>query len=313
MAPMLRPKCLNYGDQIALIAPSSPVDSQQLMIAVDSVKFLGLKPVLYPSVKMRHGYLSGPDYIRASDINNAFSDPDIDGIFCVRGGYGVSRILDKIDYELISNNPKILLGYSDITGLHVAINQLCNLITLHSPMPSRGWRNLDSITLKSLTDNIFSTEPVDQTPNIDEEPIEIINPGVAEGRIVGGNLSLLVATLGSDYEIDTKNKILFIEEVDEKNYKIDRGLTALALAGKFRDCAGIILGTWAECGDPDLSPESNLSLHTIISEVVKPFGKPTINNFQAGHIYPQISIPMGAWTKLDAENGTVAFLEAATQ
>jgi muramoyltetrapeptide carboxypeptidase len=214
---------------------------------------------------------------------------------------------------MISKNPKLLLGYSDITGLHVAINQLCNLITLHSPMPSRGWKNLDYITLQSLTDNIFSTKPIGQVPYIEGEPIEIINSGVAEGHIVGGNLSLLVSTLGSDYEINTKNKILFIEEVDEKNYKIDRGLTALALAGKFRDCAGIILGTWAGCGDPDLPSENNLSLHTIISEVVKPFGKPTINNFQAGHIYPHISIPMGVRTKLDAENGTVEFLEAATQ
>ncbi|MGI6748531.1 MAG: S66 peptidase family protein [Anaerovoracaceae bacterium] len=313
MAPMIKPKCLQHGNRIALIAPSSPVDSQQLMIAVDSVKLFGLKPVLYPSTKMRHGYLSGPDSVRASDINNAFSDPTIDGIFCIRGGYGVTRILDKINYKMISKNPKLLLGYSDITGLHVAINQLCNLITLHSPMPSRGWKNLDYITLQSLTDNIFSTKPIGQVPYIEGEPIEIINSGVAEGHIVGGNLSLLVSTLGSDYEINTKNKILFIEEVDEKNYKIDRGLTALALAGKFRDCAGIILGTWAGCGDPDLPSENNLSLHTIISEVVKPFGKPTINNFQAGHIYPHISIPMGVRTKLDAENGTVEFLEAATQ
>jgi muramoyltetrapeptide carboxypeptidase len=125
-------------------------------------------------------------------------------------------------------------------------------------------------------------------------------------------LSLLVATLGSPYEVDTKDKILFIEDVDEKNYRIDRGLTSLALAGKFDDCSGIILGTWADVGDPGLEPEKNLTLHQIFDEVVKPFKKPTINNFRAGHIYPQITIPMGALTELDASNGTVTFLEAAT-
>ncbi|MDD4565070.1 MAG: LD-carboxypeptidase [Eubacteriales bacterium] len=313
MFPIIRPKCLKHGSRIALIAPSSPADSEKLMLAVDSVKFLGMIPVLYPSAKMKHGYLSGADSARVSDINNAFFDPTIDAVFCIRGGYGVTRILDKIDYRMISKNPKLFLGYSDITGLHVAINQLSNLTTLHSPMPSRGWKTLDSITLRSLTDNIFSTKPIGQTPFIEGEAFEIVNSGVAEGPIVGGNLSLLAATLGSIYEINTKNKIIFIEDVDEKNYKIDRGLTALALAGKFKDCAGIILGTWSGCGDPDLPPENNLSLHQIISEVVKPFGKPTINNFRAGHIYPQISIPMGARTKLDADKGTVAFLEAVTE
>lgn len=313
MATMIKPRPLKPGDRIALIAPSSPVDEDKLMLAVNSVKFLGLRPVLFPSVSMRHGYLSGPDEVRATDVNNAFSDPGIDGIFCIRGGFGVTRILDKIDFKMISRNPKIFLGYSDITGLHVALNQLCNLITLHATMPSTGWSTLDPITLQSLADNLFSTEPPGLAPCIEGEPIEIINPGIAEGPVIGGNLSLLTATLGSPYEVDTKNRILFIEEVEEKNYRVDRGLTALALAGKFSDCKGVILGTWADVGDPDLEPEKNLTLCQIFEEVVKPFGKPTINNFRAGHIYPQITIPMGARTLLDADSGCVVFLEAATQ
>lgn len=313
MAPMIKPKHLKPGDRIALIAPSSPVDEDKLLLAMESVRFLGLVPVFFPTAVMRHGYLSGSDEARAEDVNNAFADPDIDGIFCLRGGYGVTRILDRIDFKMIAKKPKLFLGYSDITGLHVALNQLCDLITLHGPMPSRGYLNLDPITLRSLTDNIFSTAPVGLAPCIESEPIETINPGVAMGPIVGGNLSLLTATLGSPYEVDTKNKILFIEEVDEKDYKVDRGLTSLALAGKFEDCRGIILGTWADVGDPDIEPEKNLTLHQIFDEVVKPFGKPTINNFRAGHIYPQITIPMGAKTRLDATNGTVAFLEAAVQ
>lgn len=313
MTPMIKSRPLRPGGRIALIAPSSPADEDKLILAVNSVKFLGLKPVLFPSATMRHGYLSGPDEVRAADVNNAFSDPDIDGIFCIRGGFGVTRILNDIDYKMISKNPKLFLGYSDITGLHIALNQLCNLITLHATMPSTGWSTLDPITLKSLTDNLFSTVPTGPAPCIPDEPVQSINPGVAEGPVIGGNLSLLAATLGSAYEVDTKNKILFIEEVEEKNYRIDRGLTTLALAGKFSDCSGIILGTWADAGDPDLEPEKNLTLCRIFEEVVKPFGKPTINNFRAGHIYPQITIPMGAKTLLNAGNGTVVFLEAATR
>ena len=313
MAPMIKPKHLKPGDRIALIAPSSPVDEDKLLPAMESVRFLGLIPIFFPTADMRHGYLSGSDEARAEDVNNAFADPDIDGIFCLRGGYGVTRILDHIDFKMITKNPKLFLGYSDITGLHVALNQLCDLITLHGPMPSRGYFSMDPVSLRSLTDNIFSRLPSGTAPSIEGEPIETINPGVAAGPIVGGNLSLLTATLGSPYEVDTKNKILFIEEVDERNYKVDRGLTSLALAGKFKDCSGIILGTWADVGDPDTAPEKNLTLHQIFEEVVKPFGKPTINNFRAGHIYPHITIPMGAKTRLDATNGTVSFLEAAVQ
>ena len=306
-----KPKCLKKGDRIALIAPSSPVSEEKMALSLASMAFLDLEPVVYPSCSMKHGYLSGPDFARAMDINNAFSDPAIQGVFCLRGGYGVTRILDRIDFKNIRKNPKVFLGYSDITGLHTAINMRSGLTTVHSPMPTRGWDTLDPVSLKSLTHNIFSNDPVGLAPDIEGEAIETIHPGVAEGIIIGGNLSLLTATLGTPYEIDTKGKILFIEDVDEKHYRLDKYLTSLALAGKFKDCAGIILGTFADCGDADLEPEDNLTLCQIFDEVVKPAGKPTIYNFRAGHIYPQISIPMVTKTKLDATNGKVYFLEYA--
>ena len=313
MSPLIKAKPLKAGDRIALIAPASPVDDEKLELSIDSIKFLGLIPVLYPSTKMSHGYLSGYDDARAADVNAAFTDPSIDGVFCIRGGYGVTRILNKLDYKAISRNPKLLLGYSDITALHIALNQICGFVTLHAPMPTRGWSSLDPVTLQSLTDNLFSALPTGQSPYIEGEPLEIIHPGISEGPITGGNLSLLAAALGSPYEVDTKNKILFIEEVEELNYKIDRSLTALALAGKFSDCKGIILGTWADCGDPGLDPKRNLTLREIFDEVIRPFRKPIVNNFRAGHIYPQITIPMGTKTKLDADNGVITFLEAATR
>ncbi|MGI6731060.1 MAG: S66 peptidase family protein [Anaerovoracaceae bacterium] len=309
---MIKPKCLKKGDKVALLAPSSPVDEEKLELSIESVRFIGLEPVLYPSCTMKHGYLAGQDFARAMDLNAAFADDKIKGIFCLRGGYGLMRILSMLDYKVIKKNPKLLLGYSDITALHTVLNKLCKLVTLHSPMPTRGWNTLDPLSLKCLTDNIFASEAMGAAPSVPDEPIETIYPGQAEGLITGGNLSLLAGTLGSSYEINTKGKILFIEDVDEKNYRIDKGLTALALAGKFEDCAGIILGTWANCGDPDVPPEDNLTLTEIFNEVVRPFKKPTINNFRAGHIYPQISFPMGVRTRLDATNKTVTFLEAGT-
>ena len=312
MSKMIKPKCLKHGNRIALVAPSSPVSQEKLELSVESIRFLGLIPVVYPSCTMKHGYLSGLDDDRAADLNAAFSDPKIDAVFCLRGGYGATRILNRIDYDKIKANPKLLLGYSDITALHLALHQRCRLTTLHSPMPTRGWNTLDPVSLKSLTDCIFSGKPQGTAPSIEGEPIEIINPGTAEGQIIGGNLSLLAATLGTPYEINAKNKIIFIEDVEERNYKLDRGLTSLALSGKFEDCAGIILGTWADCGDPETPLEDNLTLHQIFEEIIKPYGKPTINNFRAGHIYPQISIPMGTNVKLDATEGTVTFLEALT-
>lgn len=310
---MKKPKTLKKGDRIALLAPSSPVSEEKLQMSIQSIQFLGLEPVVFPTCSMRHGYLSGTDEARAKDLNTAFSDPSIDGVFCLRGGYGVTRLLTMLDYQMIQQNPKLLLGYSDITGLHMVLNHLCHLTTLHSPMPTRGWDTLDPLSLKSLTDQLFTEIPVGVVPIPDNEPIESIYPGTCEGIITGGNLSLLTATLGSPYEIDTKGKILFIEDVDEKHYRLDKGLTALALSGKFKDCAGIMLGTWADCGDPELNQEENLSLRQIIDEVITPFKKPTINNFRAGHIYPHVSIPMGTKVHLDAENGVVTFLESVTQ
>ncbi|MDD2216376.1 MAG: LD-carboxypeptidase [Eubacteriales bacterium] len=305
---MIKPKILKSGDRVALIAPSSPVSEEKLERSLESVGFLGLIPVLYPSCTMKNGYLAGTDNARAKDVNDAFANPSIDGIFCLRGGFGATKILPLLDYNLIKKNPKMFLGYSDITALHIVLNQRCELVTVHGPMPTRGYHTLDYLSLQSLTYALFCEGPIGLAPTPPDEPIEILCPGTAEGLIIGGNLSVMAAALGSPYEVDTKGKILFIEDVDERPYRLDRNLTALALAGKFEDCAGIILGTFADCEEPELEENETLTLTQIFDQVIKPFGKPTINNFRAGHIYPQVSIPMGVRTRLDAINGTVEFL-----
>lgn len=311
---LIKPNPLKVGDRVALVAPSSPVPQLNLDKAIDSIRFLGLEPVVYISCSSRHGYLSGTDDLRTADVNAAFADSSIKGIFCLRGGFGVTRLLPHIDFKMIKENPKVFIGYSDITGLHISINQLCGFITYHGPMPNSNYRKLDAYSLDSLKRNIFSSEPLGMILNPTNEPLVTICEGAAEGLIVGGNLSLLVSTLGSPYEVDTKDKILFIEEVGEKPYRVDRALTALSLAGKFKDCAGIILGTFADCDIPlekqqgnVFIAESTLTLVQIFEEVIRPFHKPTLLNFRAGHVYPQATIPFGAWAQLDTINQRIFF------
>ena len=308
-----KPKALKTGDKIGVVAPSSPVRNRELISIVETtIENMGFKPIMYPSCYEIHGFLSGTDKVRAEDINNAFGNNDIDGILCLRGGYGTPRILSMLDYSIIKNNPKVFIGYSDITGIHMVLNKICRMVTFHGPTGTSDCfieNNKNSYTKQILSKNIFKTKPLGIVENLGDEEIVTVNGGQAEGEIIGGNLSLLVSTLGSSYEIDTKGKIFFIEEVGEYNYKIDRMLNSLALAGKFEDCNGVILGTWKGCSKEH--DKYSLDLITMFNEIIKPFGKPVINNFRAGHVNPQITIPFGTKVRLDADKKEVEFLESA--
>lgn len=295
---MIWPTPLKYGDKVAITAPSSPVSDEKLEMSVESIKFLGLEPVVMPSCHMAHGYLAGPDKQRADDINTAFADKDIKGIFCLRGGYGTTRLLPMLDFEMVKSNPKIFIGYSDISSLHFNINQKSGLVTFHGPMPTTDYRVHEGFTNDSLRTCLFAPEKLKIIGNPEGEEIITLREGYAKGTLVGGNLSLMAGTLGSPYEIDTKGKILFIEDVDEMPFRLDKMLTALALAGKFRDCEGIILGTFERCEEAD---HPSLTLREIFEEVVLPWNKPTILNLRAGHIYPQSTLPMGAEVSFEAK------------
>lgn len=295
---MIWPTPLKYGDKVAITAPSSPVSDEKLKTSVESIKFLGLDPIVMPSCHMAHGYLAGPDKQRADDINTAFADKDIKGIFCLRGGYGTTRLLPMLDFEMVKSNPKIFIGYSDISSLHFNINQKSGLVTFHGPMPTTDYRVHEGFTNDSLRTCLFAPEKLKTIGNPEGEEIITLREGYAKGTLVGGNLSLMAGTLGSPYEIDTKGKILFIEDVDEMPFRLDKMLTALALAGKFRDCEGIILGTFERCEEAD---HPSLTLREIFEEVVLPWNKPTILNLRAGHIYPQSTLPMGAEVSFEAK------------
>lgn len=305
---MIVPEPLKKGDRVALIAPSSPASEEKFLISLQSLKFLGFDPVPFPCCRVRNGYLAGSDAARAKDVNDAFADPLISGIFCMRGGYGTTRILPLLDYETIKQNPKFFAGYSDITALHIVFNRRCGLVTYHAPMPSTGYHLLDHFSLESLKSSVFNFCNTGRIFNPPEEKIITLNPGIVSGAITGGNLSVMAAALGSPYEVDTKGKILFIEDVGDALYRIDRNLTALKLAGKLKEATGIILGVFSDIPAEDDIGSRGISLQHIFDQLITPLGKPTISNFRSGHIYPQITIPMGIGARLDATAGIVEIL-----
>lgn len=305
---MIRPKPLQKGDKVAIIAPASPSDKNLIDKCIASLNELGLKVVIGESCLSEHGFLSGTDDIRANDINCMFADKNIKGIFALRGGYGCARLLDLIDFKLIKKNPKIFIGYSDITALHIAINQKSKLITYHGPMISTELiKGLDEYSADYYKKFIFEHEKIEELLNPEGNSLEIINNGIASGELIGGNLSLICSSLGTKYEINTKNKILFLEEVDEVPYKVDRMLTHLKQSGKLKEANGIILGAFTNCIAPN--NKKSLSLQEVFNEIILPLKKPTISNLACGHCLPTLTLPLGEKILLDANNKKIKILK----
>lgn len=296
-------KSLFPGARVGLVAPASAVPEDRIDLALDFVRSLGLEPVTYPSCYFanRDGYLAATDAQRAEDINRAFTDPTIDGVWCIRGGYGAHRLLPLLDAEGIRNNPKWFGGYSDITALHTFLNQTCGMETWHCTMASTEY-DADAFTMDKLKKALFGgLSGVLEYPE-GAKPQALV-PGKAQGILCGGNLSLLAASLGTPWEIDTKGKILFLEDIDEKTYRVDGMLTQMRNAGKFHDCAGIILGAWTNC-EPEY-PEKTLLLPEIFHQLIAPAGKPTLTDVPCGHCLPTLALPMGRMCTLDADAGTI--------
>jgi len=298
---MLYPKPLQKGDHIAIICPSTPTSRARVDLAESAFKKLGFVPVMYPSCYAYHGHLAGTDALRLKDLHDAFASSSIKGIICLKGGSGATRLLPKIDFDLIKKNPKIFIGFSDITALLTTIQQKCDLLTFHGPMATSEIfinpdHQEDHYSLDSFWSNLMTEGGYHgQVHNPEGEKLISLYDGTCEGLLTGGNLSLLAGTLGSPYEIDTKDKILFIEEIGEEMYKIDKMLTSLALAGKLEECVGIIFGTFTNCPREEKPAYSgrDLDLLTIIEEVVMPFKKPILFNLRAGHNFPQPTLPIG--------------------
>ena len=302
---MFAPKPLFPGAKVALVAPASAVPENKLENALLLMKKLQLEPVLYPSCYFanRDGYLAATDAQRAKDIMDAFADPSIDGVWCIRGGYGGHRILPLLDKEIICKNRKWFGGYSDVTALHLFFNQECHMQTFHCTMPSTE-PNLDDYTLSYLKKALFGG--LSGTLTYSQEITTLVS-GKAEGILCGGNLSLVAASLGTPWEIDTKGKILFLEDIGEKTYRVDSMLTQLRNAGKFGDCAGILLGAWTDCV-PEY-PEKTLLLPEIFRQLLVPAGKPILMDIPCGHCLPTLALPLGARVRMDADSKTITIGE----
>ena len=298
------PKFLAKRDTIGLIAPSGPLRN----IKIEEIKYelnkLGYEVKIGKSCYLSYkGYLSGRDEDRALDLEKMFLDKDVDAIMCVRGGYGCARILDLIDFTIIRDNPKIFIGFSDITALHIAINQICDLVTYHGIMAA-SIKKWDYFTYSSLINALnFKDELILKNP-CNEKVISIYD-GSCEGKLIGGNLSLIVSTLGTKYEIDTKDKILFIEEIGEFTYKIDRMLNHLQMAGKFKDCKGIIFGEFTDCNKAFDNDDEILNL---FQEIAIKNKKPTICNLKSGHCIPMVSIPLNMTCQMNSLNEEIKII-----
>lgn len=304
---MLKPKPLFPGARVALVAPAGPVPPERYGPAVHAVEELGLSPVVLESCRRAHGYLAGSDALRADDLNRAFADPCIDGILCIRGGYGAQRLMDRLDFDVIRRNPKWFGGYSDITALHIAIQQNCGFVTYHTPMPSTELHGgMDEFTLRSLQKALFG-EPFGELKNPERMPFQTLVGGCARGVLTGGNLSLVASSLGTPYEIDTRGKILFLEDVNEEPYRIDGMLLHLKAAGKFRDCAGILLGYWTDCAPED--PARSLTLEQIFEELLVPEHRPALAGLACGHSLPTLSLPLGSEIEMNSISGKITVLD----
>lgn len=301
---MITMKNLKIGDTIGIIAPAGPLKIGDIEEVKLSIEKLGYKVKMGNSCYLRYrGYLAGEDKLRVKDIEDMFLDKEVDIIMCLRGGYGTTRILNMINYEIIKDNPKAFIGFSDITGLHLALNQKCNITTYHGIMAASSPR-WDEFTYNSIL-NVLNFEDTLSVTNPPDEKLYTLKDGKASGVVVGGNLALIVATLGTEYEIDTVGKILFIEEIGEYIYRVDRMLTQLNLAGKFDECSGIIFGDFKDCRK---SNDDECELIELLEEVALRANKPTIYNLQSGHCMPMVSIPLGEKCELDATNKKIEFI-----
>nr|WP_319489749.1 LD-carboxypeptidase [uncultured Caproiciproducens sp.] len=304
---MLTPKPLFEGARIALIAPAGPVSPERFGPAVTAVEELGLRPVIFESCRRANGYLAGSDRLRADDINAAFADSEIDGILCIRGGYGAQRLMNLIDWNMIRRHPKFFCGYSDITALHIVLNQQCGFVTYHTPMPSTElYGGVDEYTMNSLKKVLFG-EKLGELHNPDNMPMKTLVGGCAKGILTGGNLSLVSSSLGTCYEINTKDRILFLEDVGEEPYRIDGMLNHLKMAGKFKDCAGIILGGFTDCNAEH--PEKSLTLGQVFEGLLVPEHKPAIMNVVCGHSLPSMSLPLGKGIEMNSISGKITVLD----
>lgn len=311
---IVKPKRLAKGDTVALIAPSSGIEPKGFEIALGNLEAFGFKVKIGKYARSRNGFLAGTDKERLDDLHEAFADKEVDAIWCVRGGYGATRFLPEMDFKLIKANPKIFVGYSDITALHTAIYQNTGLVTFHGPTAGANFSDYSKNHVLNVLMNPtapykigLSPDNVARTSNLFKTAT--IAKGKCRGELIGGNLSLLSAMAGTSSALrNLKGKILFLEDVREQPYRIDRMLTQLKQSIDLRECAGIALGIFEGCNPTDPASQS---LIDVLKDRLGDLGIPVIYGLSFGHIRDQFSLPMGIKAELDTESASMTFLETA--
>lgn len=315
----IKPHRLEPGDTVGIIAPASaPPDPKSIDRSVEALERLGFRPRLAPNARRRWGFLAGSDRERAGDLMQMFAERKVKAILCVRGGYGAARLLPLLDYQAIRANPKIFIGYSDITSLHFAFLEKASLISFHGPMLNSDFikKSFPGFTLDSFLRTLTRpSAPGSLCQGYRKKTVSIIRRGVAAGPLLGGNISILCTTLGTPYQPSFKNRILFFEDLDEVPYRFDRMLTHLLNAGLLQQVAGIAIGINKNCRDPKARQvkEYRQTLVDVFEERLLPLKVPIVMGLPFGHVPLNATLPIGARATLDAVKGDLVIEEPAVR
>ncbi len=331
--PMIRPDRLQPGDTIMFVAPASELDEKRMLLAKERLEARGYKVKYRDDLFDQEGYLAGTDQRRAEELMQAFRDPEVNAVFPGTGGYGTMRILERLDYDAIRANPKLLIGFSDITALHAAINRHAGLITWHSPAPmwglggysnpkKLGRNNLTPFSAKYFFAAIEArdfqakggnkTRPLAYsivTPEGVPQPVAL-GKGKARGRLTGGNLSLVAALEGTPYSLDTRDAILLLEDTREAPYRVDRMLRQLQLAGKLKHLRGAVLGQFTKSFDREdnETEDPRFLVNGVLRQYFEPLGIPVLMNYPIGHHGMNATLPLGGEVEIDADTGVLRVL-----
>lgn len=302
---LIKPPALKRGDTIGLVAPASPIYEPSVFNKMlEDVQSLGFKIKLGKHVQERNGYLAGTDIERAQDVMDMFEDPEVDGIICIRGGWGSNRMLEHLDYDLVRRNPKVFCGFSDITSLHMAFYTQSGLHTFHGPVGKSVWNEYTSMAFRQVVEQgIRSTFRIPR----DTDESFTITSGKSRGKLFGGNLTVLVSMIGSDYLPSFESSILFLEDIGESVYRIDRMLTQLKLAGILDQLSGFIFGKCTDCTEG----ENSLSLAQVFKDHISPLGIPAFYGAMISHEDNNLTLPIGIEAEMDSQNKTIRLLESA--
>jgi muramoyltetrapeptide carboxypeptidase len=314
--PLIRPPRLTSGNRIGLVAPAGPLlEKDDLTRATELCSALGYEPVLGKNAYRRHGYLAGTDDERLADLNEALQDSSIDAIWCIRGGYGSVRLLDRVDYAAMARRPKALIGFSDATALLNAVTRLSGVVTFHGPVARAGMSDFSRrhfqvvLTSAAVPGGLGRLPPPANVLIPRENRIVTLCPGVAEGELAGGNLTLLQCLIGTPYFPELAGAILFLEDMGEDLYRVDRMLAHLRLIGALRRLAGVLVGRFTDLERS--GGDGALGFDEVLADYFEPLGIPVAYGFPVGHIDAQWTLPLGVRARLDAGAGEVELLEPA--